>query len=274
MKKIAIITNFEKENALQISLRLISLLNGRAEVFCPDEDADRLLGATPLPEVDLFKTCKLITVLGGDGTIIATAKKCAEFENILFGINTGHLGYLSTADSGNLNQAAELLLSDDIHFDCRYMLKVTVFSENASETYNALNEAVLSRGDSSKLMNFTAYSNGKTICSYRADGIIAATPTGSTAYSLAAGGPVLSPDADAMLLTPICPHMLRSRSIVIPPEKIKIMADEACQLSIDGQRFIPLKKGDYITIEKSTHFTRLVHNNDLSFYDILQKKLN
>lgn len=274
MKKIAIITNFEKENALEISLRLINLLSGRAEVFCPEADASLLVGATPLPEEELFKSCRLVTVLGGDGTIIATAKKCAEFENILFGINTGHLGYLSTADSANLEQAAELLLSDDIHFDCRYMLKVTLCSGNNISEYNALNEAVLSRGDSSKLMNFTAFSDDKIICSYRADGIIAATPTGSTAYSLAAGGPVLSPDADVMLLTPICPHMLRSRSIVIPPKKITIKADEACQLSVDGQRSVPLKKGDHITVEKSALFTRLVHNKDLSFYDILQKKLN
>lgn len=274
MKKIAIITNFEKENALEISLRLISLLKERAEVFCPEADALLLTGATPLPENELFKTCKLIAVLGGDGTIISAAKKCAGFENILFGINTGHLGYLSAADSANLEQAAQLLLSDDIHFDCRYMLKVTVYSGDTVSEYNALNEAVLSRGDSSKLMNFTAYSDDKTICSYRADGIIAATPTGSTAYSLAAGGPVLSPDADAMLLTPICPHMLRSRSIVIPPKKINIKADEACQLSIDGQKSISLKKGDYITVEKSLFFTRLAHNKDLSFYDILQKKLN
>ncbi len=275
MKKIAMITNFEKQNALEISLNLIELLKGRAEIFCSLEDAPLLKGAKPLPDDKLFTTCSVLAVLGGDGTIIAAAKRCAEYGNILLGINTGRLGYLSTMEASNLTDAADLLVSDDIHYDNRYMLSVSVYSNNKMiYNYNALNEAVLSRGDSSKLINFNAYSNGKTICSYRADGIIAATPTGSTAYSLAAGGPIVSPDADALVLTPICPHTLKSRSIVLPPKKIQIKADEPCMLSIDGNISIPLKNDDYITVEKSKYYAHLAHSKDMSFYDILQEKLN
>ena len=122
-------------------------------------------------------------------------------------------------------------------------------------------------------MDFTAYCNEKMVCAYRADGMIVATPTGSTAYSLSAGGPVLSPDADVMLITPICPHMLRARSIVLSPQKLKIEFGAGAELAIDGQIFESIGEGDYITVEKSVCVTYLARNEEVNFYDILQKKL-
>ena len=154
------------------------------------------------------------------------------------------------------------------------MLSIKVFRGGVQkEAYTALNEVVVTRNSASKLMNFTAYSGGKRVSSYRADGMIVATPTGSTAYSLSAGGPVVSPDADAMLLTPICPHMLRARSIVFPPKPIKIVPDSDASMAIDGQIFTSLGENDYITVEKSEFVTRLARSDELGFYDILQKKL-
>ena len=274
MNKIALIINFDKENAYSVASELVSFLKDKAEVFCPDHYKEIPDGVTPLSEKKLFSLCRVVAVLGGDGTIIAAAKKCAEYKNILLGINIGNLGYLSTFESSNLSRAARLLLSDDIHYDNRYMLCVRIYSSGAEiKCYHALNEIVLSRADGSRLADFTAYHDGKTVCHYRADGIIASTPTGSTAYSLSAGGPVVSPDADAMLLTPICPHMLRARPIVLAPKLIKIKSDCTSQLSVDGQIFCSIGKDDYITIEKSHYTARLVHSEDLSFYDILQKKL-
>lgn len=274
MKKIALIVNFDKSNALTVANNLIDLIYENAEVFCKKEDSALLTKATPVSEEELFKTCGVVAVLGGDGTIIATAKKCAPFKNILVGINVGNLGYLSTIESSNLESAATLLLGDDIHFDERYMLCVRVFSGGKEiSSCHALNEIVLSRTADSKLINFSAYSEKKNVCQYRADGMIVATPTGSTAYSLSAGGPIVSPDADAMLITPICPHTLRARSIVLPPKLIKIVADSPSELSVDGQMYESLENGDYITVEKSPYVARLVHSKDLSFYDILQKKL-
>ena len=274
MKKVALIVNFNKDNAQSVAAELTELLKGKAEVFCSSSDAHLLSGVTPLNEVELFSLCPVVAVLGGDGTIIAAAKKCAPYKNILVGINTGNLGYLSTIESSNLARAAEIITKDDIHYDDRYMLCVNIYSGGEKVgAYHALNEVVLSRTDASKLIDITAYSDGKTVCHYRADGIIAATPTGSTAYSLSAGGPVVSPDADIMLLTPICPHMLRARSIVLPPKLMKIKSDAPSTLSVDGQIFFSLNEDDYITVEKSEYSARLVHSNELSFYDILQKKL-
>ena len=274
LKKIALIVNFDKDNALETAKSLIMHLKDKAELYCPEEDAKFLPYTKGKPDDELFSSCKVVSVLGGDGTIIAAAKRCEPYQNILFGINIGHLGYLSVFESSDIKGAADILLSDDIFFDDRYMLEITHYSQgNAVETYHALNEAVLSRGDSSKLMDFYVTGDDKTICSYRADGIIIATPTGSTAYSLAAGGPILSPDADAMLITPICPHMLRARSIVIPPKEIVVTANQSSQLSVDGQVFVSLSNSDKIVIKKSDCHAFLARRREMSFYDILQEKL-
>ncbi len=274
MKKIALIVNFDKNNALEIATKLVSMLSGKAELYTDKAGVEKLPETTYKPDNELFSTCSVTAVLGGDGTIISAAKRCAPFDTILLGINIGNLGYLSTFESNNLKEAAELLLCDNIPFDKRFMLRASVVTDGKeASVYHALNEIVVSRKSNSKLIDFTAYCNEKTVCAYRADGMIIATPTGSTAYSLSAGGPVISPDADAMLITPICPHMLRARSIVLPPKKIKIEANASAELAIDGQFFESLQSGDYIIVEKSDYATYLARNKELNFYDILQKKL-
>ena len=274
LKKIALVINFDKENAISIAKELVSLLKGKALLYsCPSEFLT-LPDVTYKEEEECFALCNTVAVLGGDGTIIATAKKCAKHNNVLVGINTGNLGYLSTFESNNLDEAARIILSDNIFHDERFMLSIKIFRDGVQkECYTALNEVVVMRNSTSKLINFTAYSDGKRVSSYRADGMIIATPTGSTAYSLSAGGPIVSPDADAMLLTPICPHMLRARSIVFPPKCIKIVPDNEACIAIDGQIFGSLGENDYITVEKSEYVTKLARSNELSFYDILQKKL-
>ncbi len=273
MKRIALVINFDKENATLIAEKLIKLLSGKAEIYSCLENADALPDVICKSEDECFALCPVVAVLGGDGTIISTAKKCARYGNILVGINTGNLGYLSTIESANLEEAAKILLSDDIHYENRDMLCIKLFKDGKLQsTTHALNEVVIMR-DKSRLANFNAYDEGgKVVSSYRADGIIVATPTGSTAYSLSAGGPVVSPDADVMILTPICPHTLRARSIVFPPKPIKITADSDAEVTVDGQFFASICGGDFLTVEKSEYVTKLSHS-ELSFYDILQKKL-
>ena len=140
MKKIALIVNFDKKNALSVAEELITILQGRAQLFCPEDDAYLLPGVIPKTEDELFSSCPIVAVLGGDGTIIATSKKCAPYKNILVGINTGNLGYLSTMESSNLDEVSNILLSDDIHYDNRYMLCVKVYSNGKeAATYHALN---------------------------------------------------------------------------------------------------------------------------------------
>ncbi len=273
LKKIALVINFDKENAISVARKLVSLLSGKAELYLCPNDILSLPDVIYKDEDECFSLCETVAVLGGDGTIIATAKKCARYGNILVGINTGNLGYLSTIEGSSLEEAAKTLLADNINYDNRYMLCIKLFRDGElKETCHALNEVVITRGKS-RLTTFTACDQyGKALSSYRADGMIVATPTGSTAYSLSAGGCVVSPDADVMVLTPICPHTLRARSIVFPPKSIKITADSEAEITVDGQFFENLNGGDYIEVEKSEYLTKLAHS-ELSFYDILQKKL-
>ena len=273
LKRIALVINFDKENAIGIAKELVSLLSGKAELYSCPSDILTLPDVIYKNEDECFSLCETVAVLGGDGTIIATAKKCAPYGNILVGINTGNLGYLSTIEASNLEEAARVLLSENIEYDNRYMLNVKLFSGGVPvQECHVLNEVVISRGNS-RLTTFTACDQyGKALSSYHADGMIVATPTGSTAYSLSAGGSVVSPDADVMLLTPICPHTLRARSIVFPPKPIKITAEEMAEITVDGQFFANLGVSDYIEVAKSEFSTKLAHS-ELSFYDILQKKL-
>ncbi len=273
LKKIALVINFDKENAIGTMRELVSLLSGKAEIYSSPSDVLTLPEVIYKDENECFSQCSTVAVLGGDGTIISTAKKCARYGNVLVGINTGNLGYLSTIEGTNLEEAAKTLLSEEIHYDSRYMLCIKLFrGGKLTESCHALNEVVITRG-TSHLTNFIACDlHRTTLSSYRADGMIVATPTGSTAYSLSAGGSVISPDADVMILTPICPHTLRARSIVFPPKPIKITADGDSEITVDGQFFANLENNDYITVEKSEYVTKLARS-ELSFYDILQKKL-
>ncbi len=273
MKSIALIVNFEKEYAEETARALICAVGERARIFSADERVCALGCEKAASEEELFLRCGVAAVLGGDGTIIAAAKRCARFNTVLLGINTGNLGYLTMYDAASIADAAEDLLSECIHFDVRYMFSVSVASGGEKRFCGyALNEAALSRGEEPHLMNFTVIAADKTVCEYRADGIIASTPTGSTAYSLAAGGPVLSPDTDAMLITPICPHMLRARSIVLPPKTLTVTAPAGAQLTLDGKKICVLEKNDTVIIEKADCFVRLAHRSEKSFYDILQEK--
>ena len=273
MKQIALTVNFEKQHAEITARRLIDCLKGKAQLYSCDDKVCALGCIKAESEDELFSRCGIAAVLGGDGTIIITAKKCARYNTVLLGINTGNLGYLTMFDSHSIEDAANMLLADSLHYDIRYMLSVYRFSGGKADFCGyALNEAVLSRGKMPHLMDFTAVSEGKTVCMYRADGIIVSTPTGSTAYSLAAGGPVLSPDTDAMLITPICPHMLKARSIVLPPKKITLYAEEGAFLALDGQESCAMEKGDAVIVEKAELFVRLAHRSEKSFYDILQDK--
>ena len=274
MKKIAVIMNSEKQGAEEAVRRLVSTLKGKAEFYALCDDAEKFGINKCKDDEELFSYCGIAAVFGGDGTILAAVKRAAPFGTVIFGINSGNVGYLTTIEENRIKDAATLLLSDNLHYDKRFMLSVSVLrGEKKLMTYCALNEIVLSRGANAHLMNFSVYRDEKLVGMYRADGIIAATPTGSTAYSLAAGGPVVSPDTDAMLLTPICPHMLRARSIVLPPEKLRICADADALMSVDGQMCISPREGDYIIVEKSKLYANLVHRTDRSFYDILQEKL-
>ncbi len=207
-------------------------------------------------------------VIGGDGTILKTARFFADTDTAIFGINLGRLGFLSQSSKENFALALEKILNGEYRIENRLMLQ--------TENRIALNDFVIKTNEQGRTARFQLKINNKEVCNYLADGIIISTPTGSTAYGLSAGGPVLSPEIEAFVIVPICPHTLNARPLVVPAtEEISISA--ACEnkefiLSVDGQGNYIIK--DEIKIKKSTQRAKLLILDDSEFYTILQTKLN
>lgn len=207
-------------------------------------------------------------VIGGDGTILKTARFYANTDTAIFGINLGRLGFLSQSSKEDFSKSLKKILNGEYRIENRLMLE--------TENRVALNDFVIKTNEQGRTARFQLKINGKEVCNYLADGIIISTPTGSTAYGLSAGGPVLSPEIEAFVIVPICAHTLNARPLVIPAtEEISISA--ACEnkefiLSVDGQGNYIIK--DEIKIKKSQQKAKLIILDGTEFYTILQTKLN
>ena len=223
-----------------------------------------------------------ILVLGGDGTIIQAADIVCGLEIPLLGINLGTLGFLAEIEKNQVWAALDCLFADKYSIEERIMLKGVLVNDNTSEYLGvALNDIVISRSNFSKIINISIYVNGELADSYRGDGVIASTPTGSTGYSLSSGGPVVKPDADILVLTPICPHTLGTRSIVISSNdsvsiqinENKTSDQEGAVAVLDGKLTRELIAGDSIHITKALEKTRMVKINHVEFFEVLRKKI-
>ena len=223
-----------------------------------------------------------IIVLGGDGTLLQAARDVVDLEIPLFGINMGTLGYLAEIDQYSIYPELDRLMSDRFTIEKRMMLFGTLIHEGQAENSDiALNDIVISREGSLRVVRFNNYVNDTYLNTYKADGIIISTPTGSTGYSLSAGGPIISPAASMILMTPLAPHTLNTRSIVFAPEDvIEVELGEGKEGGIekgmayfDGAAAMPMVTGDRIRIEKSTKATRIIKINNISFLETLRKKM-
>ena len=207
-------------------------------------------------------------VIGGDGTILKTARHFAQSNTAIFGINLGRLGFLSQSSKEEFEKSLEEILNGNYRIENRLMIE--------ADNHIALNDFVIKSSEQGRTSRFQLNINGKQVCNYLADGIIISTPTGSTAYGLSAGGPVLAPEIEAFVIVPICPHTLTARPLVVPAtEKISISApneDKEFILSIDGQGNYIVKKE--LNIKKSEFRAKLLILNDSEFYTILKNKLN
>lgn len=206
-------------------------------------------------------------VIGGDGTILKIARFYSKFNTPIFGINLGRLGFLSQASRENLTESIEQILSNNYKVEKRIML--------CANDYVALNDFVIKGSESSRTSRFSLQINGKFVCEYLADGIIVSTPTGSTAYGMAAGGPVLTPNIDVLAIVPICPHTFSARPIVVSAEdEIKILScsNQEYKVSADGQKVFSFRND--LTIKKSLYSANLALLSDNDFYSVLRNKLH
>ena len=227
---------------------------------------------------DLGAAVDLLVVAGGDGTILRVVGQLGEAIKPIFGINVGSLGFLTTASSATYREAVECLARDRINFSQRALLEARVrLREKQTAKMLALNDAVLSRGELSRLVMLRTRVNDEPLTEFNADGLIVATPTGSTAYSLSAGGPILDPESGVFVITPICPHVLTNRSIIVAEgSTIEIEAsdpDYPVYLTLDGRKPIHVERGSVVTIRKAKKTLPLASLPDVSFFSVVRQKL-
>lgn len=278
---IGLIPNLHKERAQAAAHQLLQWLEERGiEVAVPEVEA-RALGRPELahPWADLAEKVEAAVVLGGDGTLLSAAKPLASCGKPLLGINLGHLGFLSEVEIGEAEEALARLLRGEYSVENRMMLEATVVRQGRpSERYHALNDVVVNRGTVARIITLEAVAGDERIERFRGDGLIVATPTGSTAYSLAAGGPILAPQLEAILLTPICPHTLYARSLVLRPDarlRIRVLASsEEVALTVDGQAGEALSAGDELAIQRSPLVTRLIRLRPPGFFRVVHTRLS
>ena len=272
----------QKAEALRLARELVSLLQAKGvSVWLTEEGRERLTDVTVQgvcgPE-EIGGQIELLVVLGGDGALLSAARAVAREEVPLLGVNVGHLGFLTELESGDVEQAVDRLLAGDFRLDSRLMLRSRVERQGEIVAEHlALNDVVITRTTFARMIRLRTFVGGEFVVEYMADGMIVATPTGSTAYSLSAGGPIVSPEVEAVVITPICPHTLAARSIVVPPQEgivVELVGrEEGTLLTVDGQEGVPLIKTDRLLVEVAPYRTRLVRLHARSFYALLQSRL-
>ena len=225
----------------------------------------------------LVEGIQLLIVLGGDGTLLAGARSVGPREIPIFAVNLGGLGFLTTITLEQMYPELELALEGQCRIGPRRMLHCEVVRNGKPiAEYEALNDAVFAKAELARMINIDVHVDAHYVCRYRADGLIVATPTGSTAYSLSAGGPIIFPSVDTLCLTPICPHMLTNRPVLVSGEaviKVDVLDDAAPYLTVDGQVGQRLEKGDQVFCRNSKTKVMLIRPPHMLYFDVLRAKL-
>ena len=277
MKKIALITNLTRDKDLEHTRNVAkSLCEFGAQIFSNIKGIEN----TTYAEIeDAFKNADMAVVLGGDGTLIRASKYAIKYDVPILGYNIGNLGFLVELEKGEKDELSKIF-TDEYEIENRIMLHVSV-SRNGEEIFKstALNDVAVSRGVISKMTHLKLSVDNKYVSDYYADGIVIATPTGSTAYSLSAGGPVVAPNLDVMIITPICAHTVTSRPMVISDKStvdisVDIYHSEDVVVMCDGERGIELKSSDVVTVTKEERCAKLIRFGKRSFFDVLHQKLS
>ena len=285
IKRIGLVLKPHQPEALETICELTQWLTARGIelVGGPEIERDRIQKATgcSVREVQSDKLAQevdLVLVLGGDGTMIATARMIRDSDVPVLGVNFGGLGYLAEFRIEELHSALEAILAENYRLDKRVMLSVELLRGHESITKNrVLNDVVINKSALARIIEIEAYFNQQFVNSFRADGLIVSTPTGSTAYNLSAGGPVIFPSMNAIVITPICPFTLSNRPIVVPDDsdiELRLKTDkEDVALTLDGQVGFALQVEDRVMIKKSNTSFRLIQPANRNYFDVLRDKL-
>jgi len=281
MIRVAIVSKPQKDELTRLLPELVAWLLARGYEPLLDEEAGKYTSCAPVVERALMPASApgLVIVLGGDGTLLSVARIFAATGTPILSVNLGHLGFLTEVRLAELYATLEGWCDNCYQVDERAMLHAELWRAGAEHsTYEALNDVVVSKGDIARMGEFAVELDGKRVAVFRADGVIVSTPTGSTAYTLAANGPILTPDVDAMVVTPICPHLLTLRPIVVRGDAsltVKVVGvPNTALLTVDGQQGVELLRGDELRCHRSVHTVKLVRLSEGSFFEALRSKLS
>lgn len=278
-RSIGLIANGGKPGAPELVRELTAgFAAHRLTVRLETRTAELIGEHSPASHDELARTCDLLVVLGGDGTILQVLHALKDRSRPIFGINLGTLGFLTCLGAAAWPQAVEAIVRGTYKLSERSLLRAEIVREGeVIATHSALNDAVVSRGEQSQLIRLDVAVDGATLSEYTADGLIVATPTGSTAYSLSAGGPVLTPDSGVFVVTPICPHVLTMRPVLVSDASVIEIAPApgrgAAFLTLDGQASRRLEPGDRIRLSKAPDKLSLAMLPEVSFFEVLRQKL-
>lgn len=284
MRAIGIITKLSDPNALEATSELAHWLHRRGcqvtitHEAAKDGDIPDTV-ALPCHQDQLAQHQDLVVVIGGDGTFLAACRATGNANTPLLGINMGRLGFLTEIPQDTMLEAMEVILAGQFQMEERMQLSVCVARDGQKILrHRVLNDVVLHKGALSRMLEFQVAIDERFVFSSRADGLIITTPTGSTAYALSAGGPIIHPALNTIVMVPICPHTLTNRPIAVPGEGIiavtlvKDSSDDQ-RLTLDGQTGFILRNGDTILIRQSRHHIRILHLPDRNYYSVLRQKL-
>jgi len=278
IKTVGIVSKPGSEQAGKIVPEIIAWLKHRGIAVRLDEDSGVYAGAPAMPREEVPEGCDLMIVLGGDGTLLSAARAIGRREIPLFPVNVGGLGFLTAITVEELYPELQRALRSEHRIGKRKLLTTEVERDGeVVASYDALNDAVLTKAALARMIDLDTHVDDQFVCVYKADGLIISTPTGSTAYSLSAGGPIIFPSVPAICITPICPHMLTNRPVLVPETSvIRVQShgpDESVFLTIDGQIGGPLREGDTVVCRSSHYSLMLVRPPRMMFFDVLRQKL-
>ena len=276
--KAGLVARADKPQAAVLTRSLVEALGARGVEVLLETRTAEAVGARGLDEQELGAACYLLIVLGGDGTILRALHRMRGAVPPIFGINVGSLGFLTGVHGEEWPKAVESIVAGDFRLSARTMLRVELVREGVTvEAFTGLNDAVVSRGQHSQLIKVAVRIDEEELSVYHADGLIVATPTGSTAYSMSAGGPLLLPDSACLVITPICPHVLTNRSTVVSDharlELRLVGGGPGVTVNVDGQEIRDFGPGDVLRISRAAEKLRLATLPGRTFSDVLRDKL-
>lgn len=277
MKKIAVIPNHIKDKDYKYTKELFDILKGKAHIVMPKSDEISGIDAEYRGD-DIYDGVDAVIILGGDGTMLQAAEPCGRKGIAVMGINLGKVGFMTEVETEYMQSSCDRLLSGDYEIEKRMMMEISVCEKDGNvRKFLALNDAVIAK-PSAEMISMELYTNEEKVSEYIADGLIISTPTGSTGYSLSAGGPVADPQMELFIATPICAHMLSARPMLLSAEKVINVSlfdggDDTATVTVDGEDKCIIKKGDRVAVKRSDCIFKIIKLGRQSFYYTMMAKL-